>query len=351
MRSVIDHLNSKFSEVLSKDSEQSIDEHMVKFKGRPEMKQYIKSKLTKWSFKFWFRCLRKSGDLYQIDIYLGRIQTPEFNLGLGEEAFLQLTKDLERSFCTVYFDNFFNSPKLIEKLFQKSIYGIGAILANRKQMPKMIDDKQMKRGDCEFLFSGNTMACKWMDNQSVLLLSSILEGMNGILSVQRTEKGSKTKSLVPCPKVVKLYNSRMGGVDFMDQRTAAYRMDRRSSVRFYLCIFFDLMNIACVNSYLIYNMKHPNKFYLLDYKIVVAKIVIQYHQNRKRAIPMPRPSKRKSQPELIDNHGGHLPDYQTVQKRCAHCTMEGTENRTFVILEQYGERKCLILKFLAVGIF
>ena len=84
-------------------------------------------------------------------------------------------------------------------------------------MPKMIDDKQMKRGDCEFLFSGNTMAYKWMNNRSVLLLSSALEGMNDILSVQRRGKGSKTKSSVPCPKVVKPYNSNMGGVDLMNQ--------------------------------------------------------------------------------------------------------------------------------------
>ena len=77
-------------------------------------------------------------------------------------------------------------------------------------MPKMIGDKQMKRGDCEFLFSGNTMACKWMDNRSVLLLSSALEGMNDILSVQRREKSSKTKSLILCLKVVKLYLSNIG---------------------------------------------------------------------------------------------------------------------------------------------
>ena len=116
------------------------------------MKQYIKSKRIKWGFKFWFRCSSRSGYLYQMDIYLGRKQTPEFNLGLGEEVVLQLTKDLERSFCTVYFDNFFNSPKLIEKLFQKGISGIETVRANRKQMPKMIDDKQMKRSDCEVLF-------------------------------------------------------------------------------------------------------------------------------------------------------------------------------------------------------
>ena len=45
--------------------------------------------------------------------------------------------------------------------------------------------------------------------------------MNDILSVQRREKGSKTKSSVPYRKVVKLYNSGMGGVDLMDQRPAA----------------------------------------------------------------------------------------------------------------------------------
>ena len=78
------------------------------------------------------------------------------------------------------------------------------------------------------------MICKWMDNRSVLFLLSPLEGMNDILSVQRREKSSKINSLVPCPKVVKLCNSGMGGVDLMDQCTAVYRLDRKSSVRFYL---------------------------------------------------------------------------------------------------------------------
>ena len=136
MRPVIDDLNSKFSEVLSNDSKESIDKNMVKCKGRFGMKQYIQSKPIKWGFKFTFRCSSKSCYLYQMDIYLGSKQTPEFNLGLVEEVVLQLTKDLERSFCTVYFDNFFNSPKLIEKLFQKGIYGIGTTRAPESKCQK-----------------------------------------------------------------------------------------------------------------------------------------------------------------------------------------------------------------------
>ena len=190
------------------------------------------------------------------------------------------------------------------------------------------------------------MACKGMDNRSVLLLSSALEGMSDILSVQRRKNGSKTKSSVPCPKVVKLYNSGMGGVDLMDLCTATYCLDWKSSVRFYHRILFDLMDIACVNNYLIYNMNHPNKLSLLDYKFVVAKNLIQYHHGRKRAVPISRPSKRKNNPELIDNDGGHLPNYQTMRKRCTYCALGGKENRPFVICLACNipERKITISK-------
>ena len=105
------------------------------------------------------------------------------------------------------------------------------------------------KGDCQFLFLGNTMACKWMYNWWVLLLSSALEGMNVILSVQMRKKGSKIKFWVPCPKVVKLYNSGIGEVDLLDQLNSPYCLEQNSSVSFYLRIFFDLMHIAFVDSY------------------------------------------------------------------------------------------------------
>ena len=68
MRPVIDHLRLEFSEVPSNDSTQNIDEHVVKFKDRFGMKQSIKLKPIKSSFKFWFRCSSKFGYLYQMDI-------------------------------------------------------------------------------------------------------------------------------------------------------------------------------------------------------------------------------------------------------------------------------------------
>ena len=52
VRPLINHFNEAFQSAMSNPSIQSIDEHMIKFKGRSSMKQYIKSKPIKWEFKF-----------------------------------------------------------------------------------------------------------------------------------------------------------------------------------------------------------------------------------------------------------------------------------------------------------
>ena len=63
---------------------------------------------------------------------------------------LQMTEKLKHTYCTVYFDDFFNSPKLINKLLKNDIYAVGTVKSNKKQMPKMKIDKEMKRGDVDF---------------------------------------------------------------------------------------------------------------------------------------------------------------------------------------------------------
>ena len=51
-RSVISHFNDSFLVCVSNDSTQSVDDHMVKIKGRSSMRQYVKNKPIKWGFKF-----------------------------------------------------------------------------------------------------------------------------------------------------------------------------------------------------------------------------------------------------------------------------------------------------------
>ena len=80
----------------------------------------------------------------------------------------------------------------------------------------------------------------------------------------------------------------MDGVDIMNQKTAAYRLDCKSKYRFYLSMFLDLMDVTQVNSHIFY-MKLGNNILLLNFKIVVAKAWIGRYSNRNRSFSTARP--------------------------------------------------------------
>ena len=66
----------------------------------------------------------------------------------------------------------------------------------------------------------------------------------------------------------------MGGVDIMDQKTAAYRLGHKSKYHFHLRIFFDLIDVTYVTSHIVY-IKIGKDISLLNFKKVVANTLIQ----------------------------------------------------------------------------
>ena len=99
------------------DSNQSVDEHLIKFKRRSRMRQYVKNKPIQWGFKFWYRCATKTGYLYQFDLHLGKKKNREENL--GPSGVLVLTECFGNAYCNIFFDNFVNSPSPIMNLSTK----------------------------------------------------------------------------------------------------------------------------------------------------------------------------------------------------------------------------------------
>ena len=134
----------------------------------------------------------------------------------------------------------------------------------------------MKRGNIDFQYSDNIFVVKWYDYRGVTLVRTCLEGCNRILLVSRKVKGRSAKIPVACPSIEKEYNNGMDDVDLLDQRTAVQKLDRRSSSgRYYLILFFELMDIAAVNPHFVYKAME-----LLDFKIVIAKSFIGTYNSR-----------------------------------------------------------------------
>ena len=116
---------------------------MCKFKGRSSMKQYIKNKPIKWGFKCWYRCDNGTGYVYQLELYQG--QKEKRKSDLGSSVVPDLCQVLKDTYCHVFFDNFFNSPSLLEKLHDKRLYSLDTVRSDRINMPQIKKDNKMKR--------------------------------------------------------------------------------------------------------------------------------------------------------------------------------------------------------------
>ena len=71
-------------------------------------------------------------------------------------------------------------------------------------------------------------------------------------------------------------NKGMGGVDLIDQRVAAYHLDRKPTITFCLRIFFDLMDV---------DMIHPNDVTLLYFQNQFFNLFdSKMHKSKQRTI-------------------------------------------------------------------
>lgn len=69
---------------------------------------------------------------------------------MGERVVLTMTEALSGHYHTVYFDNYFTSVDLMEKLKTKNILACGTVNKSRINLPQFKDDKSMNQGECEW---------------------------------------------------------------------------------------------------------------------------------------------------------------------------------------------------------
>ena len=83
-------------------------------------------------------------------------------------------------------------------------------------------------------------------------------------NVDKTNRKLKDGSVVqiPCPKPVKQYTGRMGGVDRFDQKRCYYSVSRRSR-RWWLRLFYFLVDTCIVNAHILHTSVHPDDSYSL----------------------------------------------------------------------------------------
>ncbi|XP_070175355.1 piggyBac transposable element-derived protein 4-like [Littorina saxatilis] len=258
----------------------SVDEMMVKGKGKNPVKQYLPMKPIKRGTKIWALGCSCCAYMYNMQVYAGKVEGIVEN-GLAYRVVTDLCEPHLSEFNNhvVYLDNFFTSIPLSRHLESIGLHCVGTIRANRQEYPQCLKDtvllRNLQTGEFHTAAVGRHIMSVWKDTKVVSFITNVLsfflylvfnvvfnhEGYIATITnvhpaknnstVTRKRKQDGTQTLRTSPSCVKDYNANMGAIDRSDQMRQPYGIDRESK-RWWIRIFLFMLDIAMVNSHVIY---------------------------------------------------------------------------------------------------
>ena len=188
----------------------SVDESMVPYYGRHSSKMFIKGKPIRFGYKLWCLC-GSDGYPYHLILYQGK-EAMRFKEPLGIQVIGKMVNVIEQTSETtrheLFFDNFFTSHDLMQKLASQSMRATGTVRENRinSATKTMISHKELKkqgRGSFDHRCDGTVYVSKWNDNSIVHICSNY----STHLPVHRCKRRVKGATLdVPQPHLIAQYN-------------------------------------------------------------------------------------------------------------------------------------------------
>ena len=190
----------------------TIDESMIKFKGRSSIKQYLPLKPIKRGYKVWCLCDPITAYLFNYQIYLGKEETSGKEIPLGERVVFDLISGHNFQRKHLYFDNFCTSLRFLENLKLQNIKACGTIRPDRAGIPSDFAKKnRMQRGDCKSIITSNSIVF----TLNTFFLASNYHKDNEVVSIcRRLQNGRRTT--IACPTAIKDYNQFSHGVDLFN---------------------------------------------------------------------------------------------------------------------------------------
>lgn len=245
----------------------TVDEQLVNFRGRCPFKVYIPSKPGKYGIKIWALCDSDSAYMINAQVYIGK-ENNAVEKNQGERVVKDLCANVLNSGRTIVTDNFFTTYSLAQYLKEKKTCIVGTIRKSRVFAPKVFSEvKNIDIGTSKYLYNKKTTILQYADkkNKPVMLLSTF----------HHCPATVNNK-----PEIVEFYNKNKAGVDRVDQVIKFYSC-KRGSRRWPLTLFYNCLDIAAYNSYVLFCHKFPifvetfkkksRKEYLLNLSISLMK--------------------------------------------------------------------------------
>jgi hypothetical protein len=219
----------------------TIDEQLVGYRGCIPGRTYMPSKPRKYGLKIFWACESGTGYALNARIYCGRSGVHP-DKGLAETITMELCKPFYGSGRNITTDNFFTSHSLAVSLLGVKLTLLGTIRHHRREVPKSLHKHRHREvQSTEFRF----------DNTNKFTIASYVPKRNRcVLLLSSMHYGGEIEGPQQKPVLIHDYNKTKGGVDQMDENIEEYTV-RRKSNRWPVVIFYNMVDVACFNSYII----------------------------------------------------------------------------------------------------
>ena len=312
----------------------SIDEMVIGYKGTWKSKQYNAAKPKKYHIKTFGLCDSVTGYVYNVLMYFGKDTSynPDLDPDSGEavKVFEYLLRNLGPGHH-VFADRYYTTKKLVDFLNTKSTHYTGTVQTNRVGFPKVIRNKTLKLQHRESKVYRNKnrdlLTVAWRDKKAknyCVVTSTKLSG-------KPTEVRRRRETL-QMPSLIHSYNNSMNGCDRLDQCVSYYAQFTRKTIKWWKRVFLWSLEVAQVNSFILYNLSHPNeKLSLLKFKdrlitqlceksVTCADYVAAECSKRGRPSYTPLHTRLSTQQHLIE--------HRAADRNCVICSTAQDRRRT-----------------------
>lgn len=347
---LLDHVRRQCQLFYTTSNNVAVDECTISFKGKVSFRVYNPLKPTKFGLKVFALSDCDNGYLYDFLPYLGMQQIiPDSNLLKTTQIVKHLCESVvykdpttPRSGVHVFTDRYYTGPEIASELWKMNTNITGTVMPTRVGMPSKLKatSQKLKKGQILAKRKDNTLVLCWKDKRVVTMLSTFSKGSTDHM----TDVPSRwpNKPAVSKPDVVINYTKHMGAVDRTDHFVSSYQFMRRTR-KWYRKMFFWLIEIAIINSYILYkinrmqsNLKPMSHFAFR--KSLVTSLVAERVSTR--------PLRKKGRPnqgppdQRLDGRP-HFPGKTSKGRRCVVCLANGVRKETVYMCETCDARPAL----------
>ena len=317
IKSILTTLSETFLKYYSPGQELSVDETMVKYKGRCKGKVRMPKKPIKLGYKIWCCSCSCCGYLCTFQVYNGRPSDPETGEKVAEKGLVsKVVSHLVAPFSSMnhvlYCDNFFTSGPLVEMLSKDRIFVVDTIRKRALGFPAVLKATTPTAGTYVSTSVSGIQYFVFNDRKEVCFVTNVFpERMDSQVFRLQCNGVLREQSV---PPLLPAYNKFMGAVDLTGQLKKPYGFDRKSK-RSWFRRFVTFFDFAIINAWIL--LKHNCKQAEVEPKDQLA-----FRLELSRLLLEDGSKTRKAHPKTSDTSVCYLKKVEDIglkRGRCYHC--------------------------------